>query len=285
MAKLMGIPFGKRCNLWITFENTVESNPIMLLTLPNNNIITVIQKFRMDKRVDRWQYGTVFFGTFIEQSKTFVIENITKYKGIDVIMRPFIDRLSFILEFVEFYCQTIPNNHHHPINIKVAQIVDMNMGEAFKYKTFTVTSNNATTVTNNVTPTSKKIKKYKPQYKLPTTFKMKARTDEDIYELYAYGVDKNPTFYALAGLNDFKMSLLLKIAFSKKAHPSQIVKNLDYIEMSDDETDDETDTTDADTQKGVFVECVFNDRFNKWFPKRIIGESSIGMRYVSILHL
>jgi hypothetical protein len=274
---MMGIPFGKRCNLWITFENTLENSTIMLLMQPNNNII--IQKYRIEKpnkASTNWQYGTLFFGTFIEDRKTFVIENIMKYKGIDVGNRVLIDRLAFILEFVE-------TASVKGLIIKVAQIA--NSSSSFIYKTYTIKeiggggagagSGNSGLQTSK--ELSHKTKKYKPQYKLPTIFKIKARPDEeDIYELYAYGMDKRPIFYAIAGLNDFKMSTRLKTVF---ANSPKVIKNLDYIETSDDESEPIINTA----QKGVFVECVFNDRFNKWFPVRIIGTKV--ERYVNILML
>jgi hypothetical protein len=120
------------------------------------------------------------------------------------------------------------------------------------------------------------INKYKPQYKLATIFKMKARNQEDIYELYAYGINKTPTFYGISGLNDFKMSLVLKKVF----HQFRILntKFPESIEIFDEDDDEPM----FDTQKEIFVECLFNERFNKWFPMKIIDHKT---QYVSITKL
>ena len=272
---MMGIPFGKRCNLWITFENK-DSSTIMLLMQPKNNII--IEKYKLAGVQDfRWQYGTLFYGTYIDSTTvpTFVIEDIIKYKGVDVNRRTIADRLAFILEFME---GGGGGHTHQKLQIRVAQIAPTN--EEFRYKTYMTKA-----ITGGNTQSAKKCRT--PQYKLPTVFKMKARNQEDIYELYAYGMDRTPTFYAIAGLNDFKMSMVLKQLFHrfKPLNPMVASAFPECIEMVDDD-DDELSPPIFDTQKEIFVECRFNQRFNKWFPVKIIdNHKTPPPQYVSVTKL
>ena len=134
----MGIPFGKRCNLWLTFEN---KDNIMLLLDPKNNII--IQKHKNISFSDarpKWQYGTLFCGTMTnevsnkehaQKGGVYVIEDILTYKGIDVTKRSMIDRFGFIAEFMNSYIQC------NSLVVKVAKI-NKNANDLFLYKTYKI---------------------------------------------------------------------------------------------------------------------------------------------------
>ena len=49
-------------------------------------------------------------------------------------------------------------------------------------------------------------------------------------------------------------------------------QNIDFIEESDDEDDFENTTEDkyVDLTKSYLIECVFNTKFKKWVPMRVI---------------
>jgi hypothetical protein len=51
--------------------------------------------------------------------------------------------------------------------------------------------------------------------------------------------------------------------------------NLDAIEESDDEEEFEDMTEDkfVDIQKTLLIECVFNNKFKKWIPMRVVDNS------------
>jgi hypothetical protein len=327
----MGIPFGKRCNFWITFEN---KDIIMLLLDPKNNII--IQKHKNISFSDvhsKWQYGTLFCGTMTtevshkepaQKGGVYVIEDIVTYKGIDVTKRSLIDRFGFIMEFMNAY-----KTNHGPI-VKVAKI-NKNANDPFLYKTYkikqlnvgedsnsiieqcatnvatNVATNGATNVATNVA-TNKRYNKHKPQYKLPTIFKVKARNDEDIYELYAYdGSNGGATFYAIAGINDYKTSVMMNSIFRNVREN----RNIDYIEMSDDEDNTPSGLMSSSNlhdqngvgsfsgqslentlrpcmvssafsgSKDVLIECTYNAKFGKWMPIKVAK----GNVYVNIFKL
>jgi hypothetical protein len=54
-------------------------------------------------------------------------------------------------------------------------------------------------------------------------------------------------------------------------------KNLDYIEESDDEEDFQNNAYDkyVDLHKGLAMECVFDFKWKKWTPKRVIHENIV----------
>lgn len=309
----IGIPFGKKCNLCITFEN---KNTIMLLLEKKNNII--IHKYNniIFNTRNKWEYGTLFYGTLTynklknelnknnilecrndnsdinetyETELIYVIEDIITYKGISVINRLFIDKLIFILEFMN-------DNKNNKLKIKIANI-NLNINELFSYKTYAIKELNIKddkidNIIDNIIDNSflqkeeeikpinssiiiKKNNKYKPQYKLPTIFKVKARIDEDIYELYAYGIDKKPIFYGIAGINDYKTSIMMNSIFRNFRENL----NIDYIEMSDDEDDNLQNYTNL--EKMILIECIYNIKFNKWIPIKIAS----GKLFISIVKL
>ena len=58
-------------------------------------------------------------------------------------------------------------------------------------------------------------------------------------------------------------------------------KNLDYIEESDDEDDFQNMNEDkyVDINKIVLMECVFNHKFKRWTPIKVVD------KYTKVVHL
>ena len=50
-------------------------------------------------------------------------------------------------------------------------------------------------------------------------------------------------------------------------------KNLDYIEESDDDEDFQNMNIDkyVNIEKVLLMECVFNNKFKRWTPVRVVG--------------
>ena len=120
----------------------------------------------------------------------------------------------------------------------------------------------------------------KPQYKYPTIFYVKPALQNDIYNLFAYGKNKDLIFYNIACIPSYQTSIFMNNIFRKIKEN----KNIDYIEESDDE--DEFQNTDIDKyvnlEKHVLIECVFNNRFKKWVPTHIV-ESHKKVVHISAL--
>ena len=117
----------------------------------------------------------------------------------------------------------------------------------------------------------------KPQYKYPAVFQVTADIQFDIYHLFAYGKNNIPVYYNVAYVPNYKSSVLLNGLFRNIREN----KNLDYIEESDDEDDFQNMNEDkyVDINKVVLMECVFNHRFKRWTPVKVVD------KYTKVVHL
>ena len=117
----------------------------------------------------------------------------------------------------------------------------------------------------------------KPQYKYPAVFQVTADIQFDIYHLFAYGKNNIPIYYNVAYVPNYKSSVFLNGLFRNIREN----KNLDYIEESDDEDDFQNMNEDkyVDINKVVLMECVFNHRFKRWTPIKVVD------KYTKVVHL
>ena len=62
--------------------------------------------------------------------------------------------------------------------------------------------------------------------------------------------------------------------------------NLDYIEESEDEEEFQDTSEDkfVDIQKVLLMECVFNIKFKKWVPIRVVNENTRVVNITSLCH-
>jgi hypothetical protein len=109
----------------------------------------------------------------------------------------------------------------------------------------------------------------KPQYKYPTVFRVMADLQFDIYHLFAYGRDNVPIYYNIAYIPNYKTSVMMNGLFRNIREN----KNLDYIEESDDEDDFQNMNIDkyVHMEKVLLMECVFNNKFKRWTPMRVVN--------------
>lgn len=117
----------------------------------------------------------------------------------------------------------------------------------------------------------------KPQYKCPTIFQVKADIQYDIYHIFAYGKKNTPVYVDVAYVPNYKSSVFLNGLFRKIREN----KNLDYIEESDDEDDFQNVNQDkyVDLNKTVLMECVFQPKFKRWIPIKVVD------RHKKIVHV
>jgi hypothetical protein len=113
---------------------------------------------------------------------------------------------------------------------------------------------------------------HKPQYKYLCVFQVLADIQYDIYHLYACGKNKTMVYYNVACIPTIKCSVLMNNIFRNIREN----KNIDYIEESDDEDDFQDIREDkyVKLDKTVLMECVFNMKFKKWIPMRIVDNNS-----------
>lgn len=117
----------------------------------------------------------------------------------------------------------------------------------------------------------------KPQYKLPTVFKVTADVQYDIYHLFAASTASNATggfvYYGIASIPSYEKSVIMNRLFRNIREN----ENIDYIEESDTEEDFENldCTRYVDLDKEIYMECVFHEKFRKWQPMSISSRENV----------
>jgi hypothetical protein len=297
----IAISSGKKYFAWFTFEK--HNDVCYLMELNKEKKIQKIQKIEYPTS-HTLCVGTILYGTIceeLEEQKTlppiFIVEDVCLYQG-NVLKCPFGQKLG-ILE------QLFLNHLYHKNTNIVFRLPCMwqNIHSQDKYDTLpaTIKSTIGYNVhhiqyrdTTCITPyldvfTNSKhttlikpvLAKYtipekpafmtfsKPQYKFPAVFQVRADIQFDVYHLYAYGKNKTQVYYNLAYIPNIKTSYMMNTLFRKIRENN----NLDYIEESEDEDDFENVNEDkyVDLSKSILMECMFEPKFKKWIPKRVVG--------------
>lgn len=121
----------------------------------------------------------------------------------------------------------------------------------------------------------------KPQYRMATVFLVTADIQCDIYHLFACGKNSSPVYYGVAGIQNYRTSVFMNRIFRR------IVENerLDAIEESDDDEEFQNTAYDkyVDLAKTCLIECMFNIKFKKWIPFKVMNDA--GCKYVHISKL
>lgn len=307
----LAIPQGKKCFMWYTF--LAEQDVCLLLFLNKDKIINKIIKTD-NSVGNKLSLGTIIYGTFIENENEnekqtyFVVEEIFYYKGISLKNTSFQEKLDFLYSVMtsgvnenssikitlpvmweinqsdNYDCPTsIPENINDIIGYLVHHIQYRCFSEIKPYlNVFLVRKLN---LNANLQIETKKVKSThefetipiqfdysKPQYKYPTVFQVTADIQFDIYHLFAYGKNNVPVYYSIAGIPNYKTSVFMNSIFRKIKENV----NLDYIEESDDEDEFQNIDEDrfVDINKVVLMECIFNIKFKKWIPLRILDNYS-----------
>ena len=117
----------------------------------------------------------------------------------------------------------------------------------------------------------------KPQYRMAAVFQVTADIQFDIYHLFAYGKNKLPVYYNVAYVPNYKSSVFLNGLFRNIREN----RNLDYIEESEDEDEFENIKEDkyVNINKILLMECVFNNKFKRWIPLRVVD------KYSKVVHI
>lgn len=107
------------------------------------------------------------------------------------------------------------------------------------------------------------------------TFIVIADSQNDIYFLFACSTSKQPIYYDVAYIPNYKNSVYMNSLFRNIKEN----KNLDYIEESDDEDDfeDVRENKYVDLNKKIFMECVYHTKFRKWVPIKVNNSNDINL--------
>ncbi len=301
----IGIPTGKKHIVWNTYYNDKDISYIFELNREKQ-----ISKGKILKNysINPFSLGTILYGTMYEneelEKNVFIIDDIYYYKGIYLKNVPFLNKLSYIKEYIMYISNIehscifalpymwetkIENTNELLFNIsdKIKEDVGYDIHHLqYRSPNFVVPyinvlskkkiDLNPNTHLETLTLTYYKIKYNmdlnRPQYKYNTIFLIKADLQNDIYHLFAYGSKKQLTYYNIAFIPDYKTSVMMNNVFRKIKEN----KNLDYIEESDDEEEFQNTSVDkyVDINKIVPFECKFSRKFKRWLPISQVGENN-----------
>lgn len=307
----LAIPYGKKAFMWFSFlrDNDVcflmelgrekKVGRVQMVQLDNVNRLSLGTLF----------YGTICeVGDSPNMTRYFVIEELLFWQGISLVKLPFGEKLGFLHSFFQDPKNTqilsainiaqlkLPimwgisedeiNNTHIPPNwtnripYTIHHLQYRSLTTIFPYINVTMTQGNTAIVKSAPAPLLDEfvfippaLPKYdfaKPQYKMPTIFEVKADLQNDIYHLYAYGQSSQRIYCGLANIPSYKTSVFMNGLFRNIKEN----RNLDSMEESDDEDDFQDMRIDkhVDLKKTLAIECIFNTKFKRWVPVRLIPD-------------
>jgi hypothetical protein len=292
----VAIPVGRKSYAWFTFSKDTDALYIMDLDKDKRIVKTtaVASEF-----VDPLSVGTVVYGIMMPESNVFIVEDLYYFKGIPMHGLTFGEKLHYIHDFLshdipgpvkfmlpvlwhgqQFDCESI---HTMQFPYPVHHVQFRSLTTIVPYLNYSM-SRKEKTVENKVPIENTRVEYKpvafdftKPQYRQSTVFHVMADMKFDIYHLFARDSCDTLAYYNTAYIPSYKTSIFMNGLFRNIKENA----NLDYIEESDDEADFENIKEDrfVDLQKVVYIECVFNYKFKRWTPMRVMNDKS---RVISI---
>jgi hypothetical protein len=304
----MAIPQGKKGYLWFTFDKYHD----VCYMFEINREKKIVKGNRINMSFESsLSVGTVLYGTILTDeagtNTTFVIEDILYYKGILLDTTRQIDKLCMFYKFFTnfndaptnniqvklpilwqtelndtdaTYPDTLPDKIRDTIPYIVHHIQYRSSTEKMPFINVFLARKGAVAVPVQPIVTYKPVSIYipakmiftKPQYRYPAIFQVTADIQFDIYHLFAYGKNNQRIYYNVAYVPNYNTSVFLNGLFRKIRENA----NLDYIEESDDEEDFQNMNEDkyVDTNKTILMECMFDRKFKRWIPVRVMDKRS-----------
>lgn len=276
-------PKGKRCYLWFTY---IEKKLLAILIFLNNkNIYDYSNEFfeLPLKFNDTLCYNNIllfgyYFTNVINSNKNhyFIIENVFNFN----IYNKILQRNDYNYNYnykMELFDKILPNiQNTNNIFIKLPIIINDN-NNLFKliykldYNIFSISVYSDTKYLGNYNFTNKD-----NTNKINCTFKIYACINQDLYNLNILNGNKEE-FYDLALIDTFETSKFMNKLFRNIKENF----NLDALEESDDDEEFENMNEDkfVDLDKCVKIECIFNKRFNKYVPIKVVHEGNIVFKH------
>jgi hypothetical protein len=296
----MAIPTGKKMFAWFTFHQ--DKDVCYLLDINKEKKITKAT-LTGESVGSELALGTIVYGSYLQdESEWFVIEELYYYKGVSLKNIKFGEKfqllkgllstqaggsLKFCLpvmwefraskdsdEYPAYIPESISANIYYPVHhIQYRAIYDImpNLNVHLNRKILpAVIKKKQSSHTFETIPFTMDINK--PQYRYSTVFQVTADIQYDIYHLFAYGKHNSSVYYNTAYIPNYKKSVFMNGHFRKIREN----KNIDYIEESDDEEDFQNLNEDkyVDLNKILLMECVFNRKFKRWTPVRVVDKNS-----------
>ena len=302
----LAIPTGKKMFAWFTFHK--DKDACYLLDINKEKKITKATLSNQETDM-KLAMGTIIYGTFVQEEATknewFVIEELYYYKGISLKNMRFCEKVFIMKELLDiqktyegsikfclpvmwhFNADTLMSNEYpafipepflsniyypvHHIQYRAIYNIMPNLNVHLNRKILpTIIKKKQSTHTFETIPMTIDINK--PQYRYPTVFQVTADIQYDIYHLFAYGKGNTSVYYNTAYIPNYKTSIFMNGLFRNIREN----KNIDYIEESDDEEDFQNLNEDkyVDLNKVLLIECLFNRKFKRWTPIRVMDKKS-----------
>lgn len=268
------IPKGKKHIVWFTYFQDKRVCIFIEVTLGGQkkiNEIFIVPQCYEKKLV----LGTIFFGTVfnIDKKKYYSIENIHYYKGKNIENNNEKYKLSLIKNILEKELKScFLTNKGICMAMPIIESKFENCIETAKLLTYNIYSiQNRNLHGKNVNYSSSLYKKFDEDI-TSKIFMVKAQIQNDVYDLYYYN-NGSLEKYEIAYIPDYKTSTMMNNIFRKIKENI----NLDALEESDDEEEFENINEDkfVDLNKCVKMECIFNKKFNKFVPIKIMENGKV----------
>jgi hypothetical protein len=235
--------------------------------------------------------GTVLYGVLLQETNTFIIEDIYYYRGIPMQYLTTGEKLYYVHDLLQKYMPSgsvslaLPalwfNNAREPEKLDESKIPYLVHHVQYRSLTSIVPFLNCVIARKPAVdkevdakivmrPVSNIVPDYKkPQYRQKALFRVKADIQFDIYNLYVYGRNKSFEYYDVAYIPNYRASVFMNGLF-------RFIKenaNIDFIEESEDEREFEDVREDrfVNLSKTLNIECEFNHKFKRWAPLRVVN--------------
>ena len=284
----LAIPNGRKSYVWFSFFKNQDVAYLMDLDKDKRIVKTSTLPITFNEPLS---LGTILYGVLLPEVNVFIIEDIHFYKGMSMQSLCTGERFHYMNEFLSAQTKINSNDitFHLPvlwyntatepekideskIPYPIHHIQYRSLSSVVPFLNYTIVRKPVVEKDNARTydrPISSVIPDFhKPQYKHPAIFQVSADIQFDIYHLHAYGKGNTPIYYNSAFIPNYKTSVFMNQLFRNIKEN----RNLDYIEESDDEADFEDIREDrfVDLKKTINMECVFNHKFKRWVPVRVI---------------
>jgi hypothetical protein len=284
----LAIPNGRKSYIWFSFFKDMDVAYLMDLDKDKRIVKTSTIPVTFNPSLS---VGTILYGVMLPDVNVFIIEDIHFYKGFPMQALCTGERFHYMNEFLNAQSKINSNDitFHLPvlwynkssepekleedkIPYPIHHIQYRALSHVVPFLNYTIVRKPVVEKDNARTyerPISNMVPDFrKPQYKVPTIFRVTADIQFDIYQLYACGNGNEPIYVNTAFIPNYKTSVFMNQLFRNIKEN----RNLDYIEESDDEADFQDIREDrfVDLEKTLNMECVFNHKFKRWVPVRVI---------------
>lgn len=285
---VMAIPEGKKYFAWFSKQKQCIFMEVDTKTKKINNIQIASGDIKYTETI---LYGTIFL---YNNQPFFCIEDLLYEDGKNISFIPIQEKLVRIYTILKdgglsnilydqnnitFGLPLLCPNFSQEMNItikdlpyKIKELHFYSREKPRHHYTMKYMYQNNSDISNNIS------NKKEQQYKKPrdTIFLVKPDLQNDIYHLYAFDpILKCEYLHDTAYISDYKTSVLMNGIF--RTIKENI--NLDALEESDDEEEFENDTLDkfVDLKKSYYMSCLFNHKFKRWSPMKVVEQGSPSM--------